>query len=73
MESLEIDDKLFESTKEYWIRGYIGRTYQSYLDATQMVEESCLDENEKQVEKEDILEARKEAFGDEFKYFPPWK
>ena len=67
------NDNLYENTKDYWINGYIGRTYQTFIDAIQMVEESTLDEAEKKIEKEEILNARKEAFGDDFRFYAPWK
>ena len=57
----------------YWIKGKIGRSYQAYLDANQIVEESNLGEEEKDNEKKLILLSRKEAFGENYKFVPPWK
>ena len=46
--SLEIlcdeKDKLYDNTEDYWIRGIIGRTYQTFIDAIQIIDESTLDE-----------------------------
>ena len=37
------------------------------------IDESTLDEDAKIIEKECVLQARKKAFGDDFKYYPPWR
>ena len=49
-------------------------TYSNYLDAIAVIE-NCDDisEEEKRIEKTKLLEARKRAFGDSFKQFPPRK
>ena len=49
-------------------------TYSNYLDAIAVIE-NCNDisEEEKRIEKTKLLEAKKRAFGDSFKQFPPWK
>ena len=43
------------------------------IDANQLIDESSLDEKDKEIEIAAVLSARKEAFGDEFKYYPPWR
>ena len=42
------------------------------LTAKKVVDESTLDEAEKKVQIDAILEARKTAIGENYKYFPPW-
>ena len=46
--------------------------YQSFLDANHIIENSDLDEGSKVEEKQKLLEARKLAFGDNFRRVPPW-
>ena len=43
-----------------------------FLDANERVENSNLESEMKTEEKEKILEARKLAFGNYFRNFPPW-
>ena len=50
-----------------------GTAFQSYLDVLDILETTDLTEDEKHIEKEKVLEARKEASGPEFKYYPPWR
>ena len=71
-QDLEEDDK-YLSCNRYWKDGYLGTASQSYLDALDILETSDLTEDEKHIEKEKVMEARKEAFGPEFKYYPPWR
>ena len=47
--------------------------YQSFLDVNEMIETSDLAESEKSIEKAKVLEVRKLAFGNEFRYYPPWR
>ena len=65
-------DELYKSTEHYWRSGWIGKVYQSFLDATRIIEESALEEGDKICEKEALVMARKEAFGGSYMYFPPW-
>ena len=67
------EDDVYESTKKFWQTGYLGTCFQTYLDALSIVKESDLEENEKNFEKTTILDARKEAFGDNYLYVPPWR
>ena len=46
------------------MKGWLGGAYQSYLDAYDTIELCDLSENEKEVEKAKLLEARKTALGD---------
>ena len=63
----------YDSTEHYWRRGRLGQSYQCYLDALSVIDECRMSEKEKDIEKENILEARKRAFGDNHVHFPPWK
>ena len=39
-----------------------------------IIKKSDFAEHEKKVEKEKVMEARKEAFGDDqYRYYPPWR
>ena len=67
------EDKTYLNTECYWKNGILGTSYQLYLDANQIIEESDFNAKEKEELKADILEARKEAFGTEYKYYPPWR
>ena len=67
------DDKKYSETYHYWKTGKLGTIYQSFLDANDIIEKSTLDEEDKMKEKQKILQARKLAFGNDFRYFPPWK
>ena len=49
------DDK-YSSTKHYWARGYLGGGYQTYIDAVALVDEMELSMEEKNQEKNKILE-----------------
>ena len=63
-----------EDTLDYYKTGKITTIYQTYLDICEDIENSDLGDLEKEAEKEKVLQARKEAFGEEnFRYYPPWK
>ena len=57
----------------YWKTGILGTIFQTFLDASLIVERSDLSKDNKAVEKAKILEARKHAFGQHFRNYPPWK
>ena len=51
-----------EGDENYWKDGNISQLYQSFFDVNKIIEE-----------KEKVLEARREAFGESlFRYYPPW-
>ena len=50
----------------------MGGAYQSFIDAYDVIEESDIHDDEKKIEHEKLLEARKIALGDSYTYFPPW-
>ena len=64
-------DDIFTSTENYWRTGKLGTSFQAFLDANSLVDDSGLDEEERTIEKELILDASKRAFGDEFRFYPP--
>ena len=63
----------YADTKWYWETGILGTVYQTFLDANEIIDNSDLTEDVKEMERSKILEARKDAFGENFRYFPPWK
>ena len=67
------DDHKYLETLQYWKSGKLSSVYQTYLDANEIIDESNFEEDVKKMEKEKILEARKSAFGEDFKYYPPWR
>ena len=72
-DSEEIENDKYSETIRYWKEGKLGTAFQSYLDAIDVIETSNFSEDFKDVEKSKVLEARKQAFGSEFEYYPPWK
>ena len=67
-----VDEKYFES-EHYWKTGRIGTIFQTFLDVNLIIESSNLSEDDKKMEKAKALDARKEAFGKEYAWYPPWK
>ena len=50
----------------------LGTGYQVFMDASDIIEQSDLSEDDKEKEKSKVLEARKNAFGSRFRDYPPW-
>ena len=50
----------------------LGTAFQTFLDADKIIDSSNFPEEFKVTEKANILEARKCAFGDNYKHVPPW-
>lgn len=71
-DTIEAENDDYQSTKHYWASGYLGTAYQTYLDAVKIIDNSDMNECEKEKENFKILEARRQAFGPNFKNFPPW-
>ena len=66
-------DEEYISSKNYWKSGQISQVYQTFLDVNKIIDDSDLSEREKHIEKQKVLEARREAFGESlYKYYPPW-
>ena len=71
-EGSTIDEK-YENTDHYWRRGWLGPIFRMFLDANEVIDRSNLNEENKAKEKEKVLEARKTVFGENYKWYPPWK
>ena len=68
----DVEDEKYSSTDHYWKTGYLGTIFQTFLDAKDILKESDLLKETKAIENDKIVEARKRAFGPDFKYYPPW-
>ena len=69
----DVEDEKYSSTDHYWKTGNLGTIFQTFLDAKDILKKSDLSEETKAIENDKIVEARKRAFGPDFKYYPPWK
>ena len=69
----DVENERYLNTERYWKTGILATSFQSYLDANYIIDESDLTEEDKIVEKESVLEARKKAFGENYIYYPPWR
>jgi hypothetical protein len=67
-----VEDDKYSDTCHYWKTGILGTSFQVFLDATEIINSSNLSEVFKELEKDKVLEARKCAFGENYKYVPPW-
>ena len=58
----------------WWINQQIDslKCFQKYIDVLKDIDDSTLSEQEKNEEQEKLNSGRKSAFGDNFKWFPPW-
>ena len=65
-------DEKYYRTRHYWETGYLGSGYQNFLDANDILEEVNSDKKEREHEKDKVIDARKEALEDNYKYCPPW-
>ena len=69
----KVSDAKYENSAHYWERGRIGVAYHSFLDANSVIDTSdAMTEEEKLEEKTKLLEARKNAFENNFCNFSPW-
>ena len=69
----DFEDEKYLETENYWKTGNLGTIFQTFLNANFIVAKSDFSEENKTFENEKILEARKRAFGQNYKYYPPWK
>ena len=67
------DDESYKGSNHYWMNGWLGRAYQSFIDAQDTLEKCDLSDADKEVEKAKLLDARKTALGRNYMDFPPWK
>ena len=70
-DDMDVDDK-YVKTLYYWEKGRLSTVFQTFLDVLDVIENSDLTEESKELEKSKVLAARKEAFGKDFVLFPPW-
>ena len=60
----DVDDELYKRTEDYWKRGTLGTgvstVFQQFLDAIEVIDKSDLDEEEKKLEKDALIEAKKD-------------
>ena len=70
-DDMDVDDK-YVKTLHYWEKGRLSTVFQTFLDVLDVIENSDLTEESKELEKSKVLAARKEAFGKDFVLFPPW-
>ena len=69
----ELDENdAYQGSQHYWKTGWIGTAYQTYLDAMEVIENTKFSVEVKLEERTKVIEARKEAFGSNYKYYPPW-
>ena len=68
---MDVDDK-YVKTFHYWEKGRLSTVFQTFLDVLDVIENSDLTEESKELEKSKVLAARKKAFGKDFVLFPPW-
>ena len=66
------DDEKYAGSQHYWKKGWLGGAFQSFIDASEVLEECDLPDDIKKIEYEKILDARKEALGPNYSCFPPW-
>jgi hypothetical protein len=72
MEDALVEDDIYADTCHYWKTGKLGSASQTFIDANKIIDSSNLSEEVKETEKAKVLEARKCAFGDNYKHVPPW-
>ena len=71
-EDIENKDQKYFRTRHYWEKGKISTVYQTFIDAQEIIDKSDLNEDEKGKEKFKLMEARKNAFGQHYRNYPPW-
>ena len=76
--NIEIEDENFidekyERTEHYWKKGWLGRFYHTFLDASKIIDECHgMPEDIKEGERKKVLEARKASLGTCYHAYPPW-
>ena len=66
------NDEEYARTNHYWKTGRLGSAFQAFIDANEIIDKSNFKTEQKLVEKQKILEARKLSLGNNFPYYPPW-
>ena len=72
LENDDDEDETYKNTDHYWKRGWLGSAFQNYIDALSIIESFGFDQEEIEIEKEKLLNARKLALGDYYEHYPPW-
>ena len=72
-DSLDQTDEAYDGSKHFWANHYLGGAYQSFIDANEVVRHVDLEEDLKQDLIADIVESRKTALGNNFRFFPSWE
>ena len=67
-----IEDEPYEGYMHFWKTRHLGGAYQSYIDAIEVLDDIGIEDDERKMLKEDVLDARKLALGSSFSYYPPW-
>ena len=68
-------DEKYDRTRHYWEKGRLGAAYRTYLAANEIIDKSDLLGDDKLIEKDKLLNARKSALGlneRNCKNFAPW-
>ena len=66
------DTDKYPDTCLYWKTGRLGTVFQTFTDVNEIIENSNLSLENKEIEKAKVLDARKEAFGENYTFVPPW-
>ena len=71
---LDGETSIEQDTDCWWEKHFTSsiKVFQVYKEVLMDIKESTLNEDEKCREEERVNQARKEAFGDNFSFFPPW-
>ena len=59
-----VETDKYPDTCHYWKTGRLGTEFQTFTDANEIIDNSNLSEENKEIEKAKILNARKCAFGE---------
>ena len=62
--------KKIVNTEHYWKKGYLGKGFQTYIDALNIIDNIEFSEEEKNEEKYKILETKKDALGGNLTFLP---
>ena len=68
----ESEDEKYSCFEHYLKNGWLGSTYQTFVDAVEVIDECDLQEDTRNLEKTKVLEVRKCALGPNFQGLPPW-
>ena len=73
-DTIDVVDDKYSDTLHYWKTGRLGTIFQTFLDVNDVIDKSNnLSKQDKDEEKATALQARKDAFGADFRWYPPWR